>query len=250
MRIHHHTIQVGEDRPIEPARADMTQLTQSYEDLKARLLADVRRERQSVLAAAADELKALQEAAKAQAQRTLAAAEADSHAVREAAREAGYADGFRQGRVDGLTDVMLSVQALADSLKEAEQRLFYSIREDLAQLMEAVCQQVTHHQMQGQPEHWLALIEAAIQQCLDAKHIRVVLPEPLVQELLALFPDATHLHMVPDRQLKPGQAFVITEKTSLAFGLDSQITTLLSAIKPEHQIDPTAVLPEIDTGSY
>jgi flagellar biosynthesis/type III secretory pathway protein FliH len=243
MRILHSQVNEGTQLAINATQADEAKLAKTLDGIKAQLLAQARQERDAMLAHVHEEAADLRQQAQAAAEQLIADAHQHVEAIQTQAFERGYAEGFDKGHEAGWQELIEGDQSLLVALKQSEKRLFYSIRQDLAQLVQSVCQQVLRGQTAANPQAWLDLMDSAIERCANGKPVTFVLPQALAHSLQPFLPANSPYTLVADAVLKPDQAFIQTPEGLWDMGLDTQIQQLLSHINVQQLLPDDAISP-------
>lgn len=160
----------------------------------------------------------------------------------EEIREAAYAEGMKQGRIDGKAEFKSEKQHILDHLTLLLERCHKQatkydkhIYEQLVTLTISVAKQVIRRQLSVEPEQIMAVIREAIN-CLPSSSEKIILK--LHPEDAALVRDIYHINEEPERNWKifedsgmqRGGCIIQSESSVVNADLDHRMATIVNKL--------------------
>jgi flagellar assembly protein FliH len=159
---------------------------------------------------------------------------------RAALEEAAYGRGTAEGRAQAEAAVAHLVQGLGEAIAELtrfRRGMLERYQSELLDLALEVARKVVDRELEQHPEHWIQLIRDGVQRALDRDHIRIRVAAPLhafllehLAELRAELDGVKELELLEDPALPVTGCVVETSYGDLDLGVESQITTIRSAL--------------------
>jgi len=159
---------------------------------------------------------------------------------RAALEHAAYVRGAAEGKAQAEAELAHLVHALGEATAELarfRRGMLERYQSELLDLALEVARKVVDRELEQHPEHWIELIRDSVQRALDRDHIRIRVAEPLhgylvehLAELRAELDGVKDLELVEDPALPASGCVVETSYGDLDLGVESQITTIRSAL--------------------
>ncbi|MBM4267808.1 MAG: hypothetical protein FJ144_14555 [Deltaproteobacteria bacterium] len=154
--------------------------------------------------------------------------------------QAARAEGVASGRAEAEAELQQLVHGLGEAIRELvrfRRSLLERYHGELLDLALEVARKVVDRQLEQHPEHWMSIIRDGVQRALDrdsirmrvAPHLHAYLREHL-GELRAELDGVKELELLEDPTLPANGCIVETSYGDLDLGIDSQITTIRTAL--------------------
>jgi len=159
---------------------------------------------------------------------------------RAALEDAAHRRGVAEGREQAASELGQLVQGLGEAIHEVgrfRRGMLERYQSELLDLALEVARKVVDRELEQHPEHWLELIRDGVKRALDRDHIRIRVAGPLyaflrthLAELRAELDGVKDFELLEDPALPATGCVVETSYGDLDLGVDSQITTIRSAL--------------------
>jgi flagellar assembly protein FliH len=154
--------------------------------------------------------------------------------------QAAYARGLAEGRAQADAELAHLVQGLGEAVAELtrfRRSMLERYQSELLDLSLEVARKVVDRELEQHPEHWIGIIREGVQRALDRDHIRIRVAAPLyaflrehLAELRGELDGVKELDLLEDPALPVTGCVVETSYGDLDLGVDSQITTIRTAL--------------------
>jgi flagellar assembly protein FliH len=184
------------------------------------------------------------QAARDESAAILAAAEAEAEAIREQARAAGHAEGFAAGRDEAAAQAAPAVQALAETLVQAQaerDRVAAEVEGAAVELALQIAEKALTAAIDVNPELVVDVVRGALRCLVDRDRVTIqVHPEDLalvrdsVESLVNQLGGIEHIEVQEERRVQRGGAIL----RSTAGEIDARIQTKLDNAREvlEHEL--------------
>lgn len=153
---------------------------------------------------------------------------------------AAHARGVAAGRALAEAELAQLVQGLGEAVSELarfRRGMLERYQTELLDLALEVARKVVDRELEQNPEHWIQVIREGVTRAVDRDHIRIRVA-PLLHEFLrahlaelrAELDGVKELELLEDPALPPTGCVVETSYGDLDLGVESQITTIRSAL--------------------
>jgi len=159
---------------------------------------------------------------------------------RQAMEQAVHTRGVLEGRAQAEAELAHLVQGLGEAiaaLTRFRSEMLERYQSELLDLALEVARKVVDRELEQHPEHWLLLIRDGVRRALDRDHIRIRVATPLhaflrehLDELRAELDGVKEFELLEDTTLPATGCVVETSYGDLDLGVESQITTIRSAL--------------------
>jgi flagellar assembly protein FliH len=154
--------------------------------------------------------------------------------------QATHARGVLEGRTQAEAELAHLVQGLGEAiaaLTRFRREMLERYQAELLDLALEVARKVVDRELEQHPEHWILLIREGVKRALDRDHIRIRVAPALhgflrghLAELRAELDGVKDFELLEDPALPATGCVVETSYGDLDLGVESQITTIRSAL--------------------
>jgi flagellar assembly protein FliH len=185
--------------------------------------------------------------ARSEANAILAAAQAEADSIREQARALGHAEGYASGREEFAAQAAPAVQALAESIVQAEadrDRIAAQVETAAVELALQIAEKALTTALSVKPERVVEVVRGALRCLVERERVTIqVHPDdlPLVRDavdgLVQQLGGIDHIEVQEERRVQRGGAIV----RSAAGEIDARVPTKLDNAREilEHELSKT-----------
>jgi len=164
---------------------------------------------------------------------------------KEDLKERAYKEGFELGLKEGrekaqkeVEEILARLEGLIRSLEKIREEIYKKAEEEILQLSIAIAKKILRRELELNHSSVLQLVREAIRRLTEEDTIKVYLSfedfelvkrhrEDLIREL----GESKHLIISPSQEVSPGGCFVETDFAQVDARLETQLETIIQALK-------------------